>query len=56
MTKKTDNKENGIKVKCPKCGNIEILADLSGWSFIILKEAKCSNCKATITHEDVLNK
>ena len=50
--------KDAISMLCPKCKLVQELHDLSGWSFIILKRTICKNkdCKAEITHEDVIDK
>jgi predicted RNA-binding Zn-ribbon protein involved in translation (DUF1610 family) len=50
MLKKTSNYQNKnsrneIEVKCPTCGHITVLKDLMAWSYIILKQYLCPNCK-----------
>lgn len=47
--------QKGIRIKCPKCGEVEELSDFAGWSFIIMKDTKCDKCGTTITHDDVID-
>lgn len=46
-----ENKERGIRVKCPNCGVEKVLEDLGGWFYIILKHTFCEVCGTKIEME-----
>jgi ribosomal protein L37AE/L43A len=46
--KNTVQETNKIVVTCPICGTSTELEELSAWSFIILRNFYCENCKQTV--------
>jgi len=47
-----EGKEEGIRVKCQKCGAEEVLSSLGGWFYIILEYTVCRVCGTKIKLEE----